>query len=57
MREWVKELPGGDGWWHPQDGEEFDQLATGLVTLGLTEQQAEDALTRAYAATANEFGS
>lgn len=56
MRDWVKELPSDGHWWHTQDGEVFEELATELEALGVSAKKTEEILTQAYGAVANEFG-
>ncbi len=56
MRQWIKDLPGDDGWYHTQDGETFERLADTLEAAGVSSTLAEDVLTEAFGAVANEFG-
>lgn len=53
----IDEIPGGDGWWHPHNGDTYRALGRDLVALGATEEAAVEILSRAYGAAADEFGS
>lgn len=51
----VDKIPGDEGWWHPDNGETYRQLATQLAQ----HMPADDVLgilTSAFAAAADEFG-
>lgn len=57
MRDWVAALPVNGEWWHPDNGDTYERLASELVADGLTEERAEEVLSQAYGAAADEFGS
>ena len=56
MKQQIKQIPGGDGWWKESSEDTFNKVAQDLVSHGFSPEQAIEILSDLYWATASCYG-